>query len=108
MALHQLPRPLTPDVARECREQLLTLLLDNIKQVSETEEGYVLNFGRLEDELQSILQFLEVERKCNPFLRLRLTLESNDGPVKLRISGPSGTKDFLVKEFGLKRWLNNS
>jgi hypothetical protein len=101
-----LPRPLTRDAAMELREALLHQVLDGIKQVTEVEEGYVLDFGRLEDELAVILAFIEVERHCNPFLRLRLSLGSNDGPIKLRLTGPAGTKEFLVRELGLKRWLN--
>ena len=106
MSLTPLPRPLNKEIAQELREQILTLVLDAIKNVAETDEGFLLDFGRESEDLELINQFLEVERHCNPFLRLHLILESNEGPIKLELSGPSGTKDFLKSEFGLSRWLD--
>lgn len=105
MIFEPLPRPLTKEVAKELRDQWLSLVLDGIKQVIETDEGYQLDFGRQSEDIQLLTQFLEIERKCNPFLRMQLTLESNDGPIRVEASGPVGTKDFLCSEYGLNRWI---
>ena len=97
--------PLTPDIARELREPALGVVLDSIKSVVESEEGFVLNFGRESKIIHSVSQMMEIERVVNPFLRMALVVESSEGPIKLELSGPTGTKDFLMTEFALKRWL---
>ena len=81
-------------------------MLDISKQVTETEDGYLVEFGRNDDALFVASQLIEVERKVNPFLRLRLTSESSSGPIKLELDGPSGTKSFLQSEFALSRWFS--
>lgn len=97
--------PLTPDAAQELREPILGVVLDSIKSVMENEDGFTLNFGRESRIIRSVSQMIEIERVTNPFLRMALVVESNQGPIKLDLSGPTGTKDFLISAFGLKRWL---
>lgn len=97
--------PLTPDTAQELREPVLGVVLDSIKSVIENEDGFTLNFGRESRIIKSVSQMIEIERVLSPFLRMALVVESSQGPIKLDLTGPSGTKDFLVSEFGLKRWL---
>jgi len=104
----QFERPINEEVAKELREQLLPIVLDLMKQVSETDDGYVFDFGRDDEALEIAYQWVEIERKANPFLRMLLTSESNQGPIKLEIVGPSGTKNFLHTEFALSRWINPS
>mgnify|MGYP003384425766 CR=1 FL=1 len=99
-------RPLSEETAKEVREQILPIVLDLIKQVTETEDGYLFDFGRNDDALLVASQLIEVERKVNPFLRLHLVSESSAGPIKLEIDGPSGTKNFLQSEFALSRWFS--
>ena len=97
--------PFSKEAAAEIREPLLSLVLDWIQSVQETEDGYLLNFVREPEVVTQLAQLMQVERLCNPFMRMALVMESNDGPVKLECSGPAGTKDFLFSEFGLKRWI---
>jgi hypothetical protein len=35
------------------------------------------------------------ERECCPFLAFELVAEPNLGPVTVRVTGPTGTKEFL-------------
>lgn len=98
--------PLTPEAARELREPVLAVVLDSIKSVTESEDGFTLNFGRESSIIKSVSQMIEIERVTNSFLRMALVVESNQGPIKLELHGPTGTKDFLIKEFGLRRWLS--
>ena len=94
-------RPLNNESAKTYREQLLPLILDCIQQVSEKPNGYLLDLGRNDEAIHWASQFLEVERLINPFLRGQLIVESHNGPVKLELEGPSGTKAFLYEEFRL-------
>lgn len=106
MSDFELPNPLTKDAAQELRESVLTQVLDQIRTVLETEEGYTLNFGRQSDCIDLVTTFLKIERLCQPFLRMALVSESNEGPIKLEVAGPTGTKDFMQSEYGLRRWLD--
>lgn len=101
----KIPYPLTPEAAKALHDTVQTVILDAIKSVSETDDGFVLNFGRDGSVIHALCQLIEIERVVNPFLRMALSVESSQGPIKLDFSGPVGTKDFLVGEFGLKRWL---
>ncbi len=91
--------------AAEKREELLSFILDSLKQVQETEAGYHLRFGQSNEELVIISDWLQTERIANPFLRFNLAIESHDGPISLDISGPEGTKSFLESALSLNRWL---
>ena len=102
--LAELPLPLTKNEAAEAKECVMPLLLDVIKNVTETEEGYLLDFGRDGEDLLLLGQLLRIERVLNPFLRICLIMESNEGPLRLGLEGPRGTKDFLKMEYGLNRW----
>lgn len=105
MVENSITYPFTKEAAEEMRETLLSVVLDLIKSVQETDDGYVLVFGRVPQAVQPLAQLMQVERVMNPFMRMSLVVESNEGPVKLELSGPSGTKEFLYSEFGLKRWI---
>jgi len=87
------------------REEVLPLVLDIIKRVNESDEGYVLHFDSADRPLSLLVRWLILERIINDFLRFQLFIESNQGPVRLELSGPSGTKDFLQSDLNLKRWL---
>ena len=99
--------PFSQSDALQIKEPLMSVVVDLIKSVQETPDGYVLNCGREPECLQPLCRLMEVQRVLNPFLRSHLVVESNGGPIKLEISGPSGTKDFLHTEFGLIRWTLN-
>ena len=107
MSLQDLPNPTTKVEAQQVREQILTQVLDLIRTVQDSDSGYTLNFGRQAEHIDLLVRFIKVERFCQPFLRLALISESNEGPVKLEVAGPSGTKDFMITEYGLRRWLDS-
>ncbi|MBV1880552.1 MAG: hypothetical protein KUG82_02920 [Pseudomonadales bacterium] len=87
------------------RTEILGVVLDSIKQVLEVENGYKLRFSSNEEDMILVTDWLYLETKCNSFLRFSLSIESNQGPVWLEVSGPAGTKDFLETELVLSRWL---
>lgn len=64
--------------------------------VIETETGYAV---RLSDDPSTVYEAFELallERRCCPFLRLDFTIEPNDGPIWLTLSGGPGVKAFLA------------
>lgn len=106
MSQFLLPNPITKEAVGELREAVLTQMLDQIHTVLETDDGYTMNFGRQADCIDLLVAFIKIERVCQPFLRMALISESNGGPVKLEVAGPTGTKDFMQAEYGLRRWLD--
>jgi hypothetical protein len=39
---------------------------------------------------------INAERQCCRFLRFQLTVEPDEGPLILDLTGPPGTRDFLA------------
>lgn len=98
-------RIFSPEQAQEKREELLTIIVDSIKQVSETDAGYQLRFSPENEDLVLVSDWIQAERTCNPFLRFMMSVESNHGPLSCELGGPDGTKSFLGSALGLNRWL---
>lgn len=98
-------QPISRQFAEESQRDLLPQLLDHLRRVAELDDGYLFFFKSDDYVFKLVCDWLLVERVCNPFLRYKLTVEANGGPVKLEICGPSGTKEFLVDELALRRWL---
>lgn len=105
MSTMMLPSEFDQNEALELRKDLFPQLLDVIKRVEPSEKGFVLVLGSQSDDLLLATSWLRLERVCNPFLRMNLNLEAQEGPIRLELSGPKGTEDFLLKDYALKRWL---
>ena len=48
-----------------------------------------------------ILTIINLERKCCSFLRFCLTVEPQEGPIWLEMTGPAETENFIELEMGL-------
>jgi len=62
----------------------------------EMADGYAFAFRS--DAFASVARFIENERQCCPFLAFELTISPGEGPLRLRISGPPGTRELLAAE----------
>jgi hypothetical protein len=60
------------------------------------EDGYRFEFVASSDCLNAIVAMIAVERQCCRFMRFQLTVEPDTGPVRLDVTGPAGTKEFLA------------
>ena len=76
------------------REGLLSALLRRA-DAQELPEGYRLRFAATDDVLVTIAQTIDAERQCCRFLRFRLTVEPDGGPISLELTGPQGTREFV-------------
>lgn len=57
---------------------------------------------RLESgEFQQVARFIDNERKCCPFLHVEIEIGPGTGPMWLRLTGPSGTRELIEAELGL-------
>ena len=87
---------LSPDALRARREGLLAKLLRRSETHEPTAEGLRLRFPADSETLATIAQAVDAERLCCRFLRFRITVEPDEGPIWLELSGPAGTSEFLA------------
>lgn len=86
---------LSPDALKTRREGLLSGLLGRADEHEELPDGHRLRFASARDTLSLIASTVEVERECCRFLRFRIVVEPDGGPIWLEPTGPSGTHEFV-------------
>ena len=57
--------------------------------------GEVVHLQFSADMLPAIAAVIEAERQCCRFLRFDVSVEPDEGPIHLTLSGPPGTRAFL-------------
>ena len=55
----------------------------------------VLEFAASAETIALVARAVEAERDCCRFLRFAMTVEPAGGPVRLELTGPAGTRDFV-------------
>jgi hypothetical protein len=86
---------LSPAAFRARRQGLLSELLRRADEHQETPEGHRLRFAANEDMLETIARVVDAERQCCRFLRFRIIVEPDGGPIVLELTGPLGTREFI-------------
>jgi hypothetical protein len=82
----------------ELRKREATLLAQFKSALIATEElpdGYAFRGPGSKQWIAVVAQLIVAERECCPFLTFELTAQPNMGPIIVRITGPTGTKEFL-------------
>jgi hypothetical protein len=80
---------------RARRSTLASRVFARFREVREMTDGYA---GCLDPDpaiVQDAFDWLLLERRCCPFLRLELSFEPSNGPVWLHFRGGPGVKEFL-------------
>ena len=77
------------------RNELLPALLRRANSQETIPGGCRWSFTETKGLLNDIASIIEVERRCCRFLRFRLTLEPDGGPLWMEVTGPEGTQEFL-------------
>jgi hypothetical protein len=90
---------LTDVELQERRRQVLEKARGAVAEVREIEDGFVYRFSSDGARIAELANLVELEHKCCPFLKFRITVEPGDGPVWLELTGPEGTKAFLADLF---------
>ena len=90
---------LTSAELQERRSTLLQKVRSAVLEVKELDDGYAYSFPSEGKWLRELASLIDLERQCCPFLRFRITVEANGGPMWLDLTGPEGTKEFLVSTF---------
>ncbi|MEM7208870.1 MAG: hypothetical protein AAF434_13690 [Pseudomonadota bacterium] len=63
--------------------------------------GFAFRFNPSTDILQFLIEFIDLERQCCSFLTFHLSVEPENGPFWLELTGPEGTHEMLSLELGL-------
>ena len=86
---------LGPDAIRARRQGLLTALLHQSSGKEALPDGLRLRFAASGETLSKITQTVEAERHCCRFLRFTITVEPDEGEIRLDLTGPQGTREFV-------------
>lgn len=85
---------------RERRARVLELLRRHRREERSLPTGYRVRFDAAAEVLGELTTLVDAERRCCPFLRFQITVEPENGPVWLDLTGPEGTREFLETELG--------
>lgn len=87
---------LTADELRCGAAELLPGLAGMARSVEAIPEGLRLDFAASEGLVSRLASVIDRERRCCRFLRFRLEVAPDDGPIVLLVDGPPGTAAFLA------------
>ena len=90
---------LTDSEFQERRRMVLAKLHDAVIDVKELADGYAYSFSSDGDCYQELAGMIDLERRCCPFLQFGLIVTAARGPLRVEITGPEGTKEFLASTF---------
>ena len=77
-------------------ERLARLFTTAVRERRTLPDGYAYRFDA--DAFDELARWVANERRCCPFLRFTVELAPGDGPVWVRLTGPTGTRAFLDAE----------
>lgn len=86
---------LTPAELQSRATSLLPGLVQRATQRVPTNNGYRWTFAPATGLLEELAQVITAERKCCRFLRFTVEAEPAVGPIRLEVTGPVGTMQFL-------------
>jgi hypothetical protein len=92
---------LSPEVRKRHFEELGPALLKLKKSTRELPNGYEFELPADNNTYQLLTEWAFQERLCCPFFDIDLRFDREGGPLWLRLTGRSGTKEFIKEEFDL-------
>jgi hypothetical protein len=92
---------LSPEVRKRHFEELGPALLKLKKSTRELPDGYEFEFPADSKTYQLLTEWAFQERLCCPFFDIDLRFDREGGPLRLRLTGRPGTKEFIKEEFDL-------
>jgi hypothetical protein len=92
---------LSPEVRKRHFEELGPALLKLKKSLRELPDGYEFELPADNKTYQLLTEWAFQERLCCPFFDIDLRFDRENGPLRLRLTGRPGTKEFINEEFDL-------
>ena len=96
---------LSADVRKRHFDELGPTLLKLKKSTRELADGYEFEFPADNHTYQLLTEWISQERLCCPFFNIELRLESESGPMWLRLTGQTGVKEFIKAD--APAWVNS-
>lgn len=90
---------LNPAALRARKANLLNVMLRRALERRELPDGYRLRFASEGGILLEIARMVEAERQCCRFLCFAVTVDPDEGPITLDLTGPAGAREFLAAMF---------
>ena len=90
---------LTTAELRDREAKLLAQFRSAVVEAEELQEGYSFRLPGEAKWITLVGELIIAERECCPFLTFELTALPNDGPLIVRMTGPSGAKEFVKTVF---------
>ena len=103
---HDMPAPFACDMTaippnrRGAHHALIRrLMTEVVEEIRELPDGLAFQFPA--EEYDAVTEFVGGERLCCPFLAFTLEVAPVGGPLRLRLTGEEGVKDFIRAELQL-------
>ncbi len=73
-------------------------IFQNAEEINEIYDGYSFAFPNDSETLVRLMEFVDKERLCCPFLGFIIEVEPENGKAKLQLYGGEGVKEFIKAE----------
>lgn len=90
---------LTDQELQERRKNVLHKTAESLIEVQELKDGFSYRFPAEDAVLRDLINIINLERKCCPFLNFKLVVEARNDFVSLELTGREGTKEILQTLF---------
>lgn len=91
------------DAARRARIESLEGLRSAVEERRELADGWSFRFPGDPEVAAALMEFIDGERRCCPFLSFGLDMAADQGPIRLTVRGPAGTKPVIEELLGAER-----
>ena len=78
-------------------------LISKREAVRELRDGYEIDFPSDPTTFQHLVEWVDGERECCPFLDIALRVQPEHGPLTMKVTGRSGAKEFFRND--AERWV---
>jgi hypothetical protein len=91
---------------RERYQYVREQLRESQQEIREVPNGYAFRYPVDASIFSLLVEFMDLEGRCCPFLNFALDVKTERGPVWLTLTGPEGVKEFLRAELSLDENLS--
>lgn len=81
------------------RKDYLEKLAASLIDFTESRSGYIYRFPLDSSILKNLIEIIDLERKCCPFLSFTLKVEAGEDFVSLELAGPADSKEIISSLF---------
>jgi len=90
---------LTDRELQDRRKDHLEKLAASLIDFNESRSGYIYRFPLDSSILKHLIEIIDLERKCCPFLSFSLSVVAGDDFVSLELAGPENSKEIIKSLF---------